>query len=326
MLRLIAMVSVGLLAACESKPSKKTEVSVGSAVPAGSAGSASQAAVAPVGKPASTQAQIEAWAPKGSKVAPADVKVAGVDLFAVTVEKPSDEDFPAGGLVGVVGGAGGKIVEGRELVMAAAEAKADARTLARVAMWNAQDDGELLMAASNAEQHKAKVGPPVIKGTTLTFWVWTTDEPRILERGTADLSTGGVELGPLPAKPDIMISNAIKTLMGSSVRRHVGAIEVLAGLCTNPRARQSLLAALSSHTRDRTRAAVANELHKCGAATVDPLIYSMENDKSAMVRTRAASALGRVGEGRARPALAKAARSEDANLVWAAKNALGKLK
>jgi HEAT repeat protein len=52
----------------------------------------------------------------------------------------------------------------------------------------------------------------------------------------------------------------------------------------------------------------------------------MEKDKSAMVRTRAASALGRLGDGRARPALAKAARSEDANLVWAAKNSLGKLK
>jgi len=322
MLRLIATISLSLLAACDSKPSKKAEVSVGSAV---KAGSGSQAA-APVAKPASTLAQIEAWAPKGSKVAAADLKVTGVELFAVTVEKPTDEDFPAGALVGVVGGAGGKIVEGRELISAAAQAKADATTLARIAMWNARDDGELLTAAGNAEQRKAKVGPPVIKGTTLAFWVWTTDEPRILERGSADLTTGGVELGPLPVKPDVMISNAIKTLLGSSVRRHVGAIEVLAALCTNPRARQSLLAALSSHPRDRTRAAVTDELHKCGAVAVDPLIYSMENDKSAMVRTRAASALGRVGEGRARPALAKAARSEDANLVWAAKNALGKLK
>lgn len=322
MLRLTAMISVSLLAACESSPSKpKPEVSVGSAP----AGSGIQAA-APVAKPASALAQIEAWAPKGSKVLAADLKVTGVELFAVTVDKPTDEDFPAGALVGVVGGAGGKIVEGRELISAAAQGKADATTLARVAMWNAGDDGDLLTAAGNAEQRKAKVGPPAIKGTTLTFWVWTTDEPRILERGSADLSTGGVELGPLPVKPDIMISNAIKTLLGPSVRRHVAAIEVLAALCTNPRARQSLLAALSSHPRDRTRAAVIDAVHKCGAAAVDPLIYAMENDKSAMVRTRAASALGRVGEGRARPALAKAARSEDANLVWAAKNALGKLK
>jgi HEAT repeats len=323
MLRLIGMISVSLLAAgCETKPSKKTEVTVGSA----SAGSGSQAAAAPVAKPASTLAQIEAWAPKGSKVAPADLKATGVELFAVTVEKPTDEDFPAGGLVGVVEGAGGKVVEGRELVSAVAQGKADATTLARVAMWNAQDDGDLLTAAATPEQRKAKVGAPTIKGGALTFWVWTTDDPRILERGSVDLTTGGVELGPLPVKPDVMISNAIKTLLGSSVRRHVGAIQVLAALCTNPRARQSLLAALSSHPRDRTRAAVTDEIHKCGAAAVDPLIYSMENDKAAMVRTRAAGALGRVGDGRARPALAKAARSEDANLVWAAKNALGKLK
>lgn len=322
MLRLIAMISLSLLAAaCDSKQAKKTEVQVGSA----SVESGSQAP-APVAKPASSLAQIQAWAPRGSKVAAVDLKATGVELFGVTIEKPTDEDFPAGRLVGVVGGAGGKIVEGRALVSAVAQGKADAATLARLAMWNAQDDGELLTAAITADQRKAKVGPPALHGTTLVFWVWTTDEPRILERGSADLTTGGVELGPLPVKPDIMISNAIRTLLGPSVRRHVGAIQVLAALCTNPRARQSLLAALSSHPRDRTRAAVADELHKCGAAMVDPLIYSMDNDKSAMVRTRAASALGRVGEGRARPALAKAARSEDANLVWAAKNALGKLK
>jgi HEAT repeat protein len=45
-----------------------------------------------------------------------------------------------------------------------------------------------------------------------------------------------------------------------------------------------------------------------------------------MVRSRAATALGRVGDKRARPALAKAAKSEDANLSWAANNALKKLE
>jgi HEAT repeat protein len=51
----------------------------------------------------------------------------------------------------------------------------------------------------------------------------------------------------------------------------------------------------------------------------------MQHDRSAMVRSEAASALGRTGDPRARPALAKAARSDDANLAWAAKNALAKL-
>jgi hypothetical protein len=226
----------------------------------------------------------------------------------------------------VVGGPGGKLVEGRDLVRAVVEAKPGAPTLARVAMWLAQDDGELLTKATTPEQKKAKVTAPTIKGETLTFWVWTTDDPRLLERGTVNLATGAVELGPAPAKPDVLISNAIKTLLGDSVRRHARALDVLAATCANPRSRQSLLAALSSHPRDRTRAAATDVIHKCGAATVDPLIYSMENDKSAMVRTRAAGALGRVGEPRARPALARAARSDDANLVWAAKNSLGKLK
>src|SRR3978361_848963 len=122
-MRLIAMISLSLLAAgCESKPSKKTEVSVGSAP----AGSGRRVAPAQACQRASSLAQIQAWAPKGSKVAAAELKVTGVELFAVTVEKPTDEDFPAGGLVGVVGGAGGKIVEGRELVSAVAQGTPDA--------------------------------------------------------------------------------------------------------------------------------------------------------------------------------------------------------
>ncbi len=324
MLRLI-VISAALLAmaACESKPAKPG-APAGSASP--SPGSQAAAPSPPAAKPATTLAQVEAWAPRGTQVAAAELTVPGVDLFAVTLAKPSDEDFPAGAIVGVVGGPGGKLVEGRDLVRAVAAAKADATTFARVAMWIAQEDGELLSRPTTPEQKKAKVAPPVIKGELLTFWVWTTDDPRFLERGTATFATGAVEIGPVAAKPEVLISNAIKILLGDSVRRHARAAELLAATCANPRSRQSLIAALSSHPRDRTRAAVTDVIHKCGAVTVDPLIYSMENDKSAMVRTRAASALGRVGEPRARPALARAARSDDANLVWAAKNSLGKLK
>jgi len=324
MLRLIALASVGLLvtASCESKPTKSGSGSAGSAA----TGHPAAAPPPAPAKPASTLAQIEAWAPKGSIVAAASLTVPGVELFAVTPAKPSDEDFPAGALVGVVGGAGGKIVEGRELIVAAAAGKPDAKTLARVVMWTAQDDGELLEAATTPEQRKAKVTAPAIKGTTLKLWVWTTDAPRILERGSADLATGAVDLGPLPTKPELMISQAILTLSGTSVRRHGPAIQVLAARCANPRARQSLFAAMSSHTRDRTRAAITDEVYKCGAPSVDPLIYAMENDKAAMVRARAATGLGRAGDPRARFALAKAARSEDANLAWAAKSALAKLK
>jgi HEAT repeat protein len=51
----------------------------------------------------------------------------------------------------------------------------------------------------------------------------------------------------------------------------------------------------------------------------------MEHDRSGVVRTRAASALGKLGDARARPALAKAARGEDADLAWTAGNALKKI-
>jgi len=114
--------------------------------------------------------------------------------------------------------------------------------------------------------------------------------------------------------------------MGSVVSRYPGAIDTLVAACAEPKPRQVLLSLLSRHPRDRTRMAIANELRRCGAAAVDPLINQMEHDPSAMVRTEAASALGRTGDPRARAALAKAARSDDANLAWAAKNALGKLK
>jgi len=97
-------------------------------------------------------------------------------------------------------------------------------------------------------------------------------------------------------------------------------------VCDQPRARQALLSALGNHPRIKTRAAIADELHRCGAAAVDGLITAMQGDRSALVRRQAATALGRIGDARARAALGKATRSEDDNLAWAAKNALGKLK
>jgi HEAT repeat protein len=96
-------------------------------------------------------------------------------------------------------------------------------------------------------------------------------------------------------------------------------------VCTDARARQSLLSSLSNHPRARTRAAIADEAPRCGAPAVDALIYAMEHDRSGLVRTRAASALGKLGDSRARPALAKAARGEDADLAWTANNALKKI-
>jgi len=261
------------------------------------------------------------------RVAPAELTVPGVELFALTEGRPvADDEIAPAKLVGVAGGLGGKVLEGKELVRAAIAGKPDRRTLARVALWVAQDDGEVLDGPKSREQQKARVGPPVIVRNTLAFWAQTTDVPRTLERGKLDLSTGVLEIKPLPVSHEVAIANAITTLGSVSVSRHVVAIRTLAAACAEPSARQAFLGALASHPRIKSRAAIADEAHRCGATAIDALINAMEQDRSALVRRQAAAALGRIGEPRARPALAKAARGEDANLAWAAKNALGKLK
>lgn len=323
--RLIALISVSALAGCSSHPTQGSSGAAGSGRPAGSAGSASPAAAA-APAPASTREQVQRWAPAGSKIEPAELKVPGLELFVVSEARPAaeDEGLP-GTLVGVAGGTGGKILDGRELVKAAIDGKPDARTLARVALRVAGDDGDVLERPERPEHRKARVGPPAVARGALTFWVWTTDVPRMLEHGALDLASGALKLEPAPLPHAVAISNAMTTLGSVAVSRHVHAIRTLAESCSDPRARQALLAALASHPRARTRAAIAGEAHRCGAAAVDALISAMERDRSAVVRSEAARALGRIGDARARPALAKAVRGEDANLAWAAGNALRKL-
>jgi hypothetical protein len=310
-----SLVVVLALAACKSE-GKRAEPA------AGSAPVAIDAAVA-AAKPASAIELVQAAVPKGSKVAPADLKVDGIELFAATSATPSDEDYERGRLFGV---AGGKLLEGRDLIKAVGETKADAKTIARIALWAYQEDGELLDKATGPEQTQAHVAAPARKGSVIKLWVFLADQPPVLERGTIDLTTGALDLGPLPAKPDVLISSAIRTMQHDNVRRYPRALDLLASTCAEPRSRQALFALLSSHAREQTRIAVTEVIHKCGPAAVDPLVFSMEHDKAEIVRVAAATALGRVGDGRARPALARAARGEDANLVYAAKSALDKIK
>lgn len=339
---LIAAVLASLVAtaACSSKDAPSTAGQTGSAA----AGSATAAGSAPAGsaagsaapteaktetaaaKPGTPSALVEASAPKGSKVAPAELKVPGVELFVVTGSEPvADGEYAGGTLVGV---AGGKVVDGRELVLAAIAAKAPPPLIAKVALWVAQRDSEgtILDAATTRAQKKAKASGPVVKKNALMFWVATTEEPKILEVGKVDLTTGLVELEPPAMSHEAAVSNAILTLQGDGVSRYPSAIKTLVTACKEPRARGALFTALSTHPRERTRTAIANQAHKCGAPVVAPLINLMQDDKSAMVRSEAASALGRTGDPRARQALARAARGEDANLAWAAKNALTKLQ
>lgn len=340
MSRLFALVSASLVAAaCSSHGSQGNGSAAGSGSAAGAAGSAVAAATgssgsaaagsgaAPAAKPATTLAQVQAGSPSGSKVVPAGVEVPGIDLFLVTEPRPSpdDEGLPPKP-VGVAGGPGGKLLDGRDLVRAAIEAKPAPKVLAQVALWVAGDDGDLIDAAKTKEQRKAKIGPPAVTGNTLGFWVFTTDVPRMIEHGKLDLGNGLLDLAlqPLPQKQ--AVSNAMLTLGSPQVSRHVTAIRTLAAACSDPRARQALLAALANHPRIRTRVAIADEAHRCGAAAVDALVTSMEQDRAPQVRAQDAVALGRIGDPRARPALAKAVRGDDANLAYSAGNALKKIK
>jgi len=271
--------------------------------------------------------QVKRWAPATATVAPADLAVTGVELFTLTEREPPAEDaYARGTLVGVVGGLGGAIVQDRDLVRAVIAGKPEPRTLAQVALRVARRDDELVEVPTTPAQRKARIRPPVITREGLVFWVWTPEDgPRSTERGQLDLATGALDLHLLPVPRPEALKNAIGTLAGPSVRRHKQAIRALADACSDPLAEAALRQALMRHPLVRTRAAVADAMHRCGPAALSPLISAMERDASGLVRSAAATALGRIGDKGARTALAKAAKSEDANLVWAAQNALKKL-
>jgi hypothetical protein len=305
----------------------------GSGGAAGSSAGAAEAAAAGAGAPGASLAVVQQWgaanlhlAAADVRATPSDVSVPGIELYLLSDARPQADDESETRLVGVVGGATGKIVEGPELLLAVSANKPAPKALARVAIEAAQRDGDVLDTAATPEQRKAKVTAPATAGHTLSFWVWTHEVPRSLEHGALDLTTGVLALTPLPMSPAEAVARAIASLNGVSVGRHEAAIKVLADACTDPKARDALLRALENHPRVKSRVAVAEQIHHCGAPALDPLITAMEQDKASVVRQAAAVALGRIGDGRARAALAKAGRGEDANLAWAAKTALGKLK
>ncbi len=319
------LVSAIVLAGCSSQKTQST-----GAVGSGS-GSGRQVgnAVAPGGSvvapPASAIERVQHSAIPGSRVTAAELTVPGIALFTVADDKPSAED--EGLLPSLAGVRGDSVLEGRELVRAVIAAKPAPRVIAQVALAVAKDDSQILDAPAGREQRKLKIRPPAVAGNSLAFWVRTSDVPPQIARGALDLTSGALTLEPLPQPPKLVIAHAMTTLdSAAAVARHGNAIRTLAAMCTDPRARQALLSALGNHPRSKTRAAVADEVHRCGAPAVDPLVQAMEHDRAGLVRRQAAAALGRIGDARARPALAKAVRGDDANLAWTAGNALKKLQ
>jgi hypothetical protein len=336
--RLIDLISASALAiaACSTHPAQGNGGPSGPTGPSDPSDDGSQTMSKPTSPqppsapPKTTLEQVQRWAPPGSRVSPTELKVTGVELFAVRDDHPVPADAYSGGtLVGVVGGLGGKIVERDELVRAVIAARPDARTLAQVALSVARREGEILDAPKNDEQRKAKVAAPTITGGELVFWVWTSGVGRMLQLARLDLSTGSLDLGappPAAGASDDAVAQAITTLASPSVTQHGAALKTLAGACSTPKAKQALLDALAKHPRDETRRLAALESRACGASAVDPLLHALEHDKSADVQAQAVTTLGDLGDVRARPALEKAAKSDDYGLAMIAKDALKKLK
>jgi hypothetical protein len=342
-LDVLTVTVLGLSLACSSDEGRGTGSAAGSAVPqptgttpatttpatpvekAPAAVAPATPDTAPAAAAGSALEQVQKAAP-GMKASPAELKVTGIELFVVSDAKPApDGTRIADKIVGVVGGAGGKIVEGNELVRAVLAARPDPTTLARVALQVAQYDAEILEAPTTAEQRKAKVRPPRFVGKALVFWVSTLGVPRRVEQGKLDRTTGAFDIAVPPALRAGAITSALVALVDPNIAIDQSAIRMLAGACADPRVKNALLTSLAGHPHLETRAALADVLHHCGPDAIQPLSTAMQQDR-ALVRSRAATGLGRIGDGRARPALGKATKSDDANLAWAAKNALGKLK
>jgi HEAT repeats len=328
-MRLIDAIAVCVFAASCGSPKEQSAGGSAGSAPSKPAGSAEGSAAAvpapppPPSKPTSVLEQVQQAAPTDAHAMPSGLTVPGVELFAVSQGKASDDS--EANLVGVVGGVGGKLLDGTELMRAVVAAKPPAHRLAEVALRVAQQDAEILDKATTTEQRKAKVRPPRVAGRALVFWVSTQGIPRLLEKATLDLESGGLTLSVPASSHGAAVTSAINALTDANITIDPRALQLLAASCGEPKVQTALLRVMGNHPRAETRAAIIDSVHKCGTSAVGPLVDVLEHDRSAMVRPHAATALGKIGDGRARPALAKAARGEDANVAWAAKTALKKI-
>jgi len=281
----------------------------------------------PPTKPKTTLEQVQQAYP-GYHAGPAGMTVPGVELFALTTDRPVPQDadnLPR--IVAIAGGLGSPILEGRDVTRAAIKGTKDPALLAQIALAVERRNGEILTAPKNDQQKQAKVVPPALAGNTVTFWVWTSGVGRMLMLAKLDLASGALELGGPPVSRDDQIAQAIEALAGTSLAMHEHAIGTLAAACaSDPKARTALFDAMAHHAREETRAVAVDASPACGPAAIDTLIKILENDAASTVRWKAAKALGDIGDKKAKPALEKAATSSDANVKSAATRALGKLK
>ena len=276
--------------------------------------------------PKTTLEQVERAYPH-SEIGRFQIAVPGVELFTLSSDRPVPQDAESlPPIVAIAGGVGSPILEGLEVTRAAIKATKDPETLARIAMAVERQGGELLAAPKNDEQKRANVGPPTIDGNTLTFWIWTSGVGRMLRFARVDLSSGAFAFAAPPGARNDRIPRAIEGLASTSVSLHDLAIETLSAACaTDDKARTALLDAAAHHKREGTRASAVDASPACGTAAIETLIQVLEHDASSSVRWKAAKALGKIGDSKAKPALEKAAKSSDADVSAEARDALEKL-
>lgn len=230
-------------------------------------------------------------------------------------------------IVAVAGGVGGPILAGQDAMLAIIKATKDPMTLASAAMAIAKEDAELLTTPKNDKQEQERVGPPVIEGNTLTFWIWTRGVGRELFLGKLDLATGAYQRTVQQLSHDELMTRYIGLLASNNPGMERSGVESLTASCaSNEKARTALLDAAAHHNREETRAAAVDASPACGVSAVDVLIYVLEQDASSKVRWKAANALGKIGDLKAKPALQRATNSSDPDVKAAAIEALGKLK
>ena len=278
--------------------------------------------------PKTTLEQVQ-QAYRGARVSRAEINVPGVELFQVMRDRvvPQDADnLPT--IVAITSGVGSPMLSGRDAMRAVINGTKDPMVLAQAAMAIERRGGELLTAPKNDEQTKQNVGPPVLDGNTVTFWIWTSGVGRMLEHAKVDLTTGAFDYiaGPAPTQ-DEKIAKAIEWMRSTSRSYHSHALEVLGPACgTDAKARAALLDAIAHQKDETARAGAVDASSGCGAEAIDTLVQAMEKDAAPTVRWKAATALGKIGDAKAKPALEKATKAGDDTVKRAATEALGKLK
>jgi hypothetical protein len=132
----------------------------------------------------------------GVEVGATNLAVRGVELYLVReIDPVAWPDIPR--LVGVIGGRGGKMLEGRDLVRAVIATGPALVELARCVLLYDGIRGRVLERAHTDEEQRATVSPPRMANGKLVFW-FRGGRPKLLLEATFDPSTGFIAFRDAP--------------------------------------------------------------------------------------------------------------------------------